>query len=473
MKTPVSGWELAKALEGEAPDSSLSQSPTLTNAATQAGVILGTAAYMSPEQARGEATDRRADVWAFGCVLFEMLTGRQTWGGRTVTDVIAALVAREPEWNSLPPNLHPRLRLLLERCLEKEPKDRYQGVGDARVDIQTVLADPSGVLVQPAADVVQVAPQSKLPWVAAVIVGIVASVAAWNLSPAPPLESSLVRRFSHLLTADERLTDLDRQTVVVSPDGSRIVYAANEQLYMRTMDALESNPISGTDEEAEGPFFSPDGQWIAYFAIADLQLKKIALSGGAPVPVWDTPDNLNFGANWGEDDMIVFGRPEGILRVSANGGSPVLIVEAEEGEQVYGPQVLPGGEWVLFTATTVAGANRWDEARIVVQSLNSGERKVLWEGGSDARYLPPGHLVYALEGVLYAMVFDVDSLEVVGGPVSLIEGLARAPVPATQTGTAHFSFSDGGSLVYLNGTGSASSLGTLALADRNGAVEPL
>jgi len=466
---------LAKALEGETPASSLSQSPTLTNAATQAGVILGTAAYMSPEQAQGEATDRRADVWAFGVVLFEMLTGRQTWGGRTVTDVIAALVAREPEWNSLPPNLHPRLRLLLERCLEKEPKDRYQGVGDARVDIQTVLADPGGVLVQPTGDVVQAAPRRILPWVSAAVVltAVIAGIAVWNLRPNLPLESSLVRRFSHVLTTDERITDADRQVVALSPDGSRLVYSANEQLYMRTMDALESNPISGTDEEAEGPFFSPDGQWIAYFSITDSQLKKIALSGGAPVTIWDTPDNENFGARWGEDDMIVFGRPEGILRVSANGGTPVLIVEAEAGEQVYGPQVLPGGEWVLFTATTAAGPTRWDEALIVVQSLESGERKVLWEGGSDARYLPTGHLVYALERVLYAIGFDVDSLEVVGGPVSLIEGIVRAPDPAVQTATANFSFSDGGSLVYLSGGVAMSVLRTLALVDRNGGVNAL
>jgi len=462
---------LAKALEGETPVADLSQSPTLTHAATQAGVILGTAAYMSPEQARGENADQRADVWAFGVVLFEMLTGRRTFEGRTVSDVLAAVLAKEPQWNSLPDNLHPRLRQLLERCLSKEVRDRYTGVGDARVDIETVLADPSGVLVQPVAEVVQAAPQSKLPWVAAVIIGIVAGVVAWNLSPAPPLESSLVRRFSHLLTADERITDSDRQVVVLSPDGSRIVYAANEQLYMRTMDALESNPISGTDEQAEGPFFSPDGQWIAYFSIADSQLKKITLSGGAPVTICDQPDNLNFGASWGKDNMIVFGRPEGILRVSANGGTPVLIVEAEAGEQVYGPQVLPDGEWVLFTATTVAGANRWDEAQIVVQSLNSGERRVLWEGGSDARYIPTGHLVFAVEEVLYAMVFDVDSLEVVGGPVSLIEEMARVPSRSTETGTAHFSFSDGGSLVYLKGTGIASGVGTLVMVDREGSAQ--
>ena len=193
---------LAKALEGDVSDSSLSQSPTLTNAATQAGVILGTAAYMSPEQARGENADQRADVWAFGIVLFEMLTGRRTFEGRTVSDVLAAVLATEPQWNSLPVNLHPRLQQLLERCLAKEPRDRYTGVGDPRVDIQTVLTDPGGVLVQTVAEVVQVAPQSKLPWVAAVvIVGVLGGVAAWNLKPTE--QQPVAARFYHVLPEEQ------------------------------------------------------------------------------------------------------------------------------------------------------------------------------------------------------------------------------------------------------------------------------
>ena len=247
---------LAKALQGEAPDSSLSQSPTLTNAATQAGVILGTAAYMSPEQARGKPTDRRADIWAIGVVLFEMLSGKRAFEAEDVSLVLAHVLSHEPNWEKLPADLSPRLRDLLERCLRKDPTLRVQAIGDVRITSQEYLADPSAGIAQPAPDVVQAVPESKLPWVAAVIIGIVvAGVAAWNLSPAPPLESSLVRRFSHLLTADETITDADRQVVALSPDGSRIVYAANNQLYMRTMDALESNPIPGTDENSEGPFF--------------------------------------------------------------------------------------------------------------------------------------------------------------------------------------------------------------------------
>ena len=258
-----------------------------------------------------------------------------------------------------------------------------------------------------------------------------------------------VNRFSHVLTADETITDLDRQVVAFSPDGSSLVYAANEQLYLRMMNALESNPIPGTDEDAEGPFFSPDSQWVAYFSLTDLQLEKIALSGGASVTICDSPDGGNFGASWAEDGTIVFGRPEGVFGVSANGGTPELIVEADADEQVYGPQALPGGEWVLFTTTTATGATRWNDAQIVVQSVASGERRVLVAGGSDARYLPTGHLVYAIGDVLYGVAFDINGLQTVGGPVSLVEDIARATGGATAA--ANYDVSVGGSLVYLTG----------------------
>ena len=464
---------LAKAMEAEAPDSSLSQSPTLTNAATQAGVILGTAAYMSPEQARGEATDRRADIWAFGCVLFEMLTGRQTWGGRTVTDVIAALVAREPEWNSLPPNLHPRLRLLLERCLEKEPKDRYQGVGDARVDIQTVLADPSGVLVQLTGDAVQVVPRRMLPWVLAVVVltAIVAVMATWNLKPTP---QPVAARFYHELPESQSFTRGQSPVVAVSPDGSQIVYVANRQLYLRNLDEMAPRPIQGTDEDPTTPFFSPDGDWVGYFAAADsYQLKKIATIGGAPVTLCD--GTRSFGASWVSQDTIFFSghQVQGIMRVSANGGTPELVIPTEGSEQVHGPQMLPGGEWVLFTLTRVGGATRWDEAQIVVQSLESGERKILWEGGSDARYVPTGHLIFALEDVLFALPFDLANLEVSGGPVPVVEGVRRAPNSAGASATANFGFSDSGTLIYVAGTGTGEELRSLMAVDAEGEAAPL
>ena len=449
-KIKVLDFGLAKAFADDGDDASLSHSPTISMAATQQGVILGTAAYMSPEQARGEPTDKRADVWAFGCVLFEMFTGRQTWDGRTVTDVIAGLVARAPDWNHLPPNLHPRLRLLLERCLEKESKDRYQGVGDARVDILKVLSDPAGVFMQPVAEVVQAAPSSRVPWVAAmVVVAIIASVSVWRLKPeAPPP----VGRFSQLLPEDQQFTRTGNGTVVaVSPDGSRIVYVANQQLYMKAMDTLEANPIPGTDEDPSRPFFSPDGQWIGFRSGVDDQLKKIAVSGGAPLTLSDAEDP--YGApNWGADDTIVFGQPEGIMRVSANGGEPELLVA---GDSLTSPGLLPDGRTLLFTLD--------DDDEIVVQPLDSDERTVLFPG-ENATYVSTGHIVYGVDDVLFAVPFDVDSLEVRGGPVALVEGLSD---------NEQYAVSESGTLVYVPGDLLTDFPRTLVFMDREGRSEPL
>ncbi len=299
-KIKVLDFGLAKAFMGDGSDANLSHSPTLSMQATQQGVILGTAAYMSPEQARGQEVDRRADVWAFGVVLFEMFAGRGTFDGGTVSDVLAGVLAKEPQWNTLPLNLHPRVRLLLERCLEKESKDRYGDISDARVDIQKVLADPEGVIVQPVAEVGQAVPASKLPWVVATLgLVVVASVAVWYLKPAEPRPIS---RFSHVLPEGQRFTNVGRPLVAVSPDGSHIVYVANSQLYLRSMDELEAHPIPGTDEIPTNPFFSPDGQWIGYWSQTDAQLKKIAISGGAAIPLADIVNP--FGASWGTDDTI-------------------------------------------------------------------------------------------------------------------------------------------------------------------------
>ena len=446
---------LAKALEGETPpDTNLSQSPTLTAAATQAGVILGTAAYMSPEQARGETTDKKTDVWAFGCVLFEMLTRQATFGGKTVSDVLAGVLRIDPEWKSLPPNLHPKIRLLLERSLEKEAKDRYHDIADARLDIQKALADPGGVLVQPIGEVVQAAPQSKLPWVAlAVIVGIVAGVTGWNLKPELP---SAVSRFSHVLPEGQQFSSI-RTLVAVSPDGSRMVYVANDQLYVRAMDALDSTPIPGTDERAATPFFSPDGQWIGYFSRSDRQLKKIAVSGGAPVTLSDSEEAPFGSPDWGTDDTIVWGQGKGVLRVSANGGTPELLIAGKSGLGM--PQMLPDGKSVLVHQGPAAPTS----GEVVVHSLESGEEKVLFSGVSP-RYVSTGHIVYAVDDVLFAVPFDLDTLETVGGPVAMVQGVWGTP--------SQYAVSDSGSLVFIPG-GVDGSQRTLALVDRDGEVERL
>jgi len=459
---------LAKALEGEMPASDLSQSPTLTQAATLAGVILGTAAYMSPEQARGKPVDKRTDIWAFGAVLFEMLTGRRTFEGEDVADTLASVLKSDPQWKALSAETPAVIRRLLERCLMRDEQRRLRDIGEARIAIQEYLADPKAAMLQPVAEVVQAAPRPILPWVLAAVVltALTAGVAVWKLKPTPQPAAA---RFYHELPDGQAFSRSGRPLVAVSPDGSQIAYVANLQLYLRNLGEMAARPIEGTDENPNNPFFSPDGDWIGYWSFSESQLKKIAPIGGAPVTLSDAKEP--FGVSWGSDDILMYGQPEGIMRVSANGGTPELVVPTEQGEQVHGPQMLPGGEWVLFTLTSASGVTRWDEAQIVVQSLDSGERKILWEGGSDARYVPTGHLVYALEDVLFALPFDLASLEVSGGPVPVVEGVRRAFAPQGQTASANYGFSDSGTLIYVPGSGSGGSV--LALADRSGGLETL
>jgi serine/threonine protein kinase len=479
-KAKVLDFGLAKAFAGEQADLNLSNSPTLSNAATQQGVILGTAAYMSPEQARGETVDKKADIWAFGCVLFEMLTGRATFEGRTVSDVLASVIKSEPAWSRLPPNLHPRIRLLLERCLEKEAKNRCSGIGDARADIQKALADPGGVLAPP---VPQSRPRTLLAWVAVAVVlaAIITGAAVWKLRKSEPPQ---VTRLYFELPKDQQLSiSMAGSEIAVSPDGRQIVYAANGGLYLRSMDELEARLIPGIAENPLQPFFSPDGKWIGYRSggFAGGQLKKIAISGGTPVTLTEASPLGRI--SWGEDGTIVYGdRVKGIMRVSANGGIPEVLVKAEEGRIYICPQILPGGKAVLFTFAT-------GPYKVMVQSLRSGERKELF-GGDTARYLPTGHIVYALENNIFAIPFNPAKLEVEGEPIRMVEGVFRLLAPV-------YAVSDSGTLVYVSqpagfvsmpgrgGRGGMGMLGrggrgggtsvqnTLVWVDRNGKEEPL
>ncbi len=468
----VLDFGLAKAFAGDGADASLSNSPTLSMAATQQGVILGTAAYMSPEQASGEATDKRADIWSFGVVLFELLVGRQVFTGRTASHVMGAVLNIEPDWNSLPPNLHPRLRLLLERCLEKEAKDRGHDIADVRVDIQKVLADPNGVMVQEAAEVR--ASRPPLSWVAltAVLSMALVGVTVWNMRPTAPPDAGPISRFDYQPPEGLQFGNPGGSLVAISPDGRHFAYNTAGGLYLRSMDELEARLLPETQAGVATPVFSPDSRWIAYWSQTDAQLKKIAVGGGAPVTLCDAvrPD----GVSWTVDDTLLFGRrnqfsTEGaaIMRISSNGGTPEVLIEAREGELVYGPQLLPDGESVLFTVTRDTGPTRWDRAQVVVDSSESGERRVLFETGNDARYVPTGHLTYAIDNVLFAVRFDVVGLEVVGGSVPVIEGVGRGSYPGQARAAAHYGFSDSGTLVYLSG-GGGSRDPNLLLVDREG-----
>ena len=464
----VLDFGLARVIEPE-PLADTSASPTFSRAATQAGMILGTAAYMSPEQAKGRIADKRSDVWAFGAVLYELLTGRRAFDGDDVSDILAAVLKSEPDWTALPPNVPESIRTLVMRCLEKDRARRVADIAAALfvIDEQNALGPSGTIAARPSRT-----PRWKraLTATAAVVLGaVVASVAWWSVTPATPLQA--VTRFTLALGAGQQFTNPGRQVLAISPDGTRVVYVANRRLYLRLMSEPEARPIVGSENETgvAHPVFSPDGQSVAFFSVADRTLKRLAVSGGAVVTICqaDSP----FGMSWGPDG-IVFGQgPKGIMRVSPSGGAPEVLVSLNAGELAHGPQMLPGGQAVLFTLATSASTDRWDMAQIVVQSLPSGERKTLIDGGSDARYLPTGHLVYALGGTLFAVPLDVGRLEVTGGPTPVVEGVRRADY---ATGTAQFSASASGSLIFAPGpAGVSGSSRVFVVADRTGSADPL
>ena len=439
-------------------------SPTLSMAATFAGVILGTAAYMSPEQAKGVATDQRSDIFSFGCVLYEMLTGRQPFQGETLTEIMASVLKSEADLSLLPAQLNPKIAELLRRCLAKDPKRRFHAAADLRMEIEAILADPRGLIVgREASAARQPVWRRAIPFAAtALAAATIAAAVVWSLRPVP---AASIARFSHVLPDGQGLTRLGRHNIAVSPDGQNIVYVANRQLYLRGLGDVEARPIAGTNLDVTTPFFSPDGQWIGFYAVTEAKLKKIALTGGASVTIADVANP--FGASWERDGQILVGQgAQGIVRVSENGGTPETVIKVDATEVAHGPQMLPDGEHVLFTVATGSGGTRWDEAQIVVQSLQSGERRVLLNGGSDARYVPTGHLVYGLGDNLLAVPFDERSAAVTGGPVPIIEGIGRSA--PNNTAAMFFSFSTTGALAYFSGEGTTETNRTLVTVDRQG-----
>ena len=429
----VLDFGLAKALD-PTPEGDPSQSPTLTAAATQMGVIMGTAAYMSPEQARGKVVDKRADIWAFGVVLYEMLAGSRPFQGEDESLTLASVLNREPQWDGLPHALSPALNTYLRRCLEKEPRQRVQAIGDVRLAMEGAFETPPET--RPQIDVPSTVWQRPASVVLGVLLVVATTSLAWWLIGSPSRVPTDIARFSIPLLADQSFNDTSRHLIAFSPDGTRLVYQADGQLFVRRMDELQATPIPGTEGGATNPFVSTDGTWVGFWA-GD-QLRKVAMSGGAAVTLCSARNP--WGASWSRDDTILVGQGfEGIWRVPSAGGTPEVVIEVAEGEIAHGPQLLPGGDWVLFTLSPV-GATSWNEAKAVVQSLSSGERAMVVDPARDARYVQTGHLVYALDGVLFAVPFDAASRQVTGGPVPLVGEVADA---GSFPGT-HFTVSESG-----------------------------
>ncbi|HZB26494.1 MAG TPA: protein kinase, partial [Vicinamibacterales bacterium] len=446
----VLDFGLAKSLlpSDAVPVDALHTSTATSPANTSAGMILGTVPYMSPEQARGRTIDKRSDIWAFGCVLYEMLAGRRAFAGETASDVLAAILNIEPDWSALPPALPPPVHRLLRRCFEKDPKNRLRDIGDARLELRsTSTADPAPPTVRQ-----QGWHGRGLLWfaagaaVAAALLSIYFRSTGAREQPSDPLPARLVVT----LPADLTLALRPGSAVALAPDGRRLVFTARKangpvQLYVRALDRYESVVIPGTDD-ASHPFFSPDGRWIGFFAGG--KLKKVNVDGGAPVPVADV--RLPRGEAWTADDAILVtpANTTPLSRVLAAGGplQPFSTLLAGELSHRW-PTVLPNGA-VLFSVWNDTG---WESARIAAQQPGTSKHVVIIDQGAGyPRYLADpggtGYLVYARSEGLLAAPFDGTTLKLTAQPVPVVDG-----VVTNVMGGAHFAVAAGGTLAYVPG----------------------
>jgi serine/threonine-protein kinase len=448
---------------------------------------------MSPEQSRGHETDRRTDVWALGCVLYEMLTGHGAFHARTVSDCIARILEREPDWDALPAETPAGVRRLLRRCLEKDPRRRLHDVADARIELEDLIAG-DGSDAAPAPSPFPSRATIGLGVAAGLVVG--ALLTAWwlsgrNATAAGGGHGGGLSRFSIALPDDTpAIPKLGTIAVAVSPDGKRIVYVGLERgasgartvsargevdigrqgrtrLYLRDVDDYEIRPIDGTADGAS-PFFSPDGEWIGFIDTREIRLKKVRVDGGIPVTLCDSP---NRAGHWGTDGRIYFsGASDGIYAVSDNGGAPEMLSEPEpeRGEKTRRfPHVLPGGRGVLFTLGTTT-MESYDEAAVALLDPETGEHRVLLEGGTKPSYLPTGHILYGRAGALYAVPFDLETLEVGGAPFLVADEV----VTSDGWGEAQYAVSDNGTLAYVPG-GPEIYKFTVYWLDRDGRAEAL
>ena len=477
----VLDFGLAKALEPPSPrDMDATASPTITSPAmmTGVGMLLGTAAYMSPEQAKGRPADRRSDIWAFGCVLYEMLTGTRAFKGDDVSDVLASVLAREPDWTLLPHGLSPVLGIVLKRCLDRDRKHRMRDIGDVAVALAGGFELPAPAPAVAGAS--ERRPKFRMmAGAAALVIAAGSAGAVWWLlrSTVPPRN---VVRFAITPSESEPLNvqGFFRQ-IAVSPTGAHVAYVTgtgDSRLMVRGIDHTEAVPLRGSTG-AGFPFFSPDGRWIGFFTGGSGDLKKVPITGGAPVTICHYVGTPR-GATWGPDGTIVFATNDtntGLLSVSADGGEPTPLTKPDptQGEQDHWmPSFSPDGRVVFFTISSESGA---DNAQVAVLDLRTRQRKTLIRGGSDAVYVEPSggspqdaFVVYGYAGALKAARFDLSRLSLVTEPVSVVERVVML-----QTAVTDFSVSRDGTLVYLPGDASTGVARVLTWVSRDGSEQPL
>jgi Tol biopolymer transport system component/tRNA A-37 threonylcarbamoyl transferase component Bud32 len=464
----LADFGLAKAAEG-AEDRNLTR--TLTERHTRAGMIVGTIAYMSPEQASGKPMDGRSDIFSFGVVLYELLEGRRPFTGATDLEVLQKVIHQpaEPVGGELPT----ALRTVVEKALEKDPAERYQSMRDMVVDLRRMIRQAPDVSVSAAASAVRVSGARRpgvLLWGGVfLLLAVLGGLAIWKMKPSSPAASGPVTRIAITLPPGHVFAAFEAGvSVALSPDGTRLAYVARQgglqQVYLRSLEGLDGKPVPGSEGGVE-PFFSPDSQWLGFFAGG--KLKKISVTGGEALSIADAADPR--GASWGSDGKIMFvpRRSGTVWQVSAAGGAPQPLTQMPDNEDSHRwPEILPGGQAVLFAAGN-GGAN-WDTARVAVQLAGSSQRRDLIPKGTNPRYASSGHLLYALGGTVLAVPFDRQRLEVKGPPVPVIEGVLQLP----RSGAAQYSFSATGSMVYVSASVPAAQR-RLVWVDRNGSEGPL
>jgi serine/threonine-protein kinase len=467
-RVKVLDFGLAKMVDaGSGTAVNASMSPTLSIQATLAGAILGTAAYMSPEQARGKAVDKRTDVWAFGCVLFEMLSARRPFHGEDLTETIAAVVRAEPEWTALPADTPPHLTSIIKRCLAKDPRQRYADIAVPLFLLEGTTTTPVP-LAASAPAVRRSGWATRVAWLiaAAALAALATVILLWSPwrreAPAPPARFAIVLPQS----APMGVSVTDRQ-IDISPDGQRIVYVSGGgrpgRLMLRDLAEIEPRPLTDFIG-ARSPFFSPDGRWVGFFAGSELF--KVAIIGGPPVVLSRLTTNTR-GGTWSDDGTIVMAtsnRSIGLLRLSDGGGEakPITTVPDIATDHLF-PSALPGGRGILYSV-------RNDDAGgpIAVRDASTGVSKNVIQAGDQAHYVESGHIVYSLGNTLYAVAFDLARLEASGDPVALV-----ANVVVKGTGASDFAVSKNGTLVYAPGGADLEPLRSLVWVDRAGGETPL
>jgi Tol biopolymer transport system component len=469
----VLDFGLAKAMEpagASSPD--VMRSPTFTAAPTQMGMIIGTAAYMAPEQARGKGVDKRADIWAFGVVLYEMITGKRLFEGETVSDVLAAVLRADVDWRAIPSTVPADIRRLIVRCLDREPKNRLHDIADARIVIDETLR--GGTVVEPTPVAVQPRPAwlTALPWTVAAVAALTALALGLKPRTASPVDTRPASTFGVLVPAEHFLAPSQSPILSVSPDGRTLLFVAEGKegasIFRRSFDRMGVTRVDGTDS-AEHPILSSDGRWIAFFSGG--LLRKISVDGGAAITLADALAPR--GASWAPDGSVIFSPlyTGGLFRVAASGGSPAAVTTLTDPNVERShrwPQVLPGGKTVIFTVGLTASPGDYDASNIDALRLDTGERRTILKGARMARYTSLGYLVYQRDKTLLAVKFDAARLEVTGEPFPIQEGVGGD----SSSGAGYFGVSDNGIVVVAPET-SIPKNRVLVLLDQAGQETPI